>query len=331
MSKVLLPRRQFIKGAAAALVAAPAIIRPSDAQILQFSGQVAAGGGGDSAWPSADNRPVYNTSTGVLSWTGPLGGGPNNGNPVQQTRSGLTAANDIHTSADGQVIEGMIVGGPSNPMRIYVDHANVTIRQCVIYGDYFGVQIGTTGTGPAHSCIVEDCLIIGALAANGTNGVAGDGSTAGGSIVRRCNITNFENGIYACEDNQIFRDNWIHDLFFDEAISHSDGIQSSGAFTSLKILHNAVYAIDTSCIFMKNIAGTFGGLIVDDNLLVCENVNGSSIIYVWGNAGVSQVTNNRFKEIGNGSYSSVQSNTGTLTWSGNVVHDTGEPIPTYGT
>ncbi len=327
MKRILTTRRKFISGVGTALIAAPAIIRPSRAQILQFSGSPQSGG--DSAWPSAANRPMY--SGGVLTWTGPLGGGPNNGHPVQQTRSGLTQTNDIHSSSNGQVIEGYVVGAPNNPMRVYVDHNTVTVRQCVIYADYFGVQIGTNGTSQPYNCVVEDCLIIGALATNGTNGVAGDGSTLGGSIVRRCNITNTENGIYQCENNQTFSDNWIHDLYFDPDISHSDGIQSSGAFSSLKILHNAVYAIDTSSIFIKNIAGTFSGLEVDDNLLVCKNVNGSSIIYVWGNAGASKVTNNRFKEIGDGSYSSVQSNTGTLTWTGNVVHDTGEAIPTYGT
>lgn len=331
MSKVLLPRRQFIKGAAAALVAAPAIIRPSDAQILQFSGQVAGGGGGDSAWPSADNRPVYNTSTGVLSWTGPLGGGPNNGNPVPQSRGPLTVTNDYHTSANGEVVQGYQIGQIGNPMRVYVDHNNVTIKQCVIYGDYFGVQIGTNGTSQPYGCVVEDCLIQGALNTHGTNGVAGDGSLVGGSIVRRNNITAFENGIFQCEPNQQFTDNWIHDLYFDPATSHTDGIQSTGSFTSLLIQHNAIYSIDTSAVFIKQDSGPFSGLVVNDNILICANVNGSSIIYVWGNNGTSSVTNNRFGETDNGSYSSVQFNTGTLNWSGNVDYFTGAPIPTYGT
>src|SRR5450631_3283381 len=44
-----------------------------------------AGGFSDSDWPSAVNRPSF--SGGVLTWVGPLGGGPNNGSPIQQTRT----------------------------------------------------------------------------------------------------------------------------------------------------------------------------------------------------------------------------------------------------
>lgn len=278
------------------------------------------------AWPSADNRPMY--SGGVLKWTGPLGGGANNGNPVQQTRSNLRSARDPHTSSNGQVIDGLVIGAPGNGSRIYVDHNNVTIRQCVIYADWYGIQIGTNGSQP-HSCTIEDCLIIGAFDHEGTSGVAGMGSKIGGSKVLRCNISGVENGIFQCEPNQEFTDNWIHDLYYKPEISHSDGIQSMGAFKSLLIERNAIYARNNSAVFIKSDSGPFSGLTVNNNILVCANSNGSAVLGIEGNAGVAKLTNNRILETGIGIPCLVVANTGSIVWSGNVNHETGEPISAY--
>ena len=99
-------RRDLLRWGGGAL-AVTALIRPSAAQILQFSGVSTGGGGGgyrDDDWPDASNRPTVSGST--MTWVGPLGGGPNNGNPQRQSVS-LTPSSITGSSANGQIIQGL--------------------------------------------------------------------------------------------------------------------------------------------------------------------------------------------------------------------------------
>jgi hypothetical protein len=283
-------------------------------------------------WPNWYNRPAFNLQTRNLTWIGPLGGGPNNGNPVQQSRT-LTlfggGTSDYHTSVNGEVISGLQIGSPGNPQRVYVDNNTVTVKQCAIFGDFFGVEVGTIGSGPndVGGSVVEDCWIKGELGVAGCNGVAGNGSTAGGGIIRRNNIFNVDNGIFQFEDLQQFTDNWIHDLSVFPT-SHSDGIQGGGG-TSLLIYHNTVFGIDNSSIFMQDTGTPYTGLHVINNLLICENIGGSTVCQMQGSAGGAIWMNNLIGETGVGGYSSFVSNTGSIVWQGNVDAFTGVPIPTF--
>lgn len=148
-------------------------------------------------------RSTFNSGTSVLSWQGPVGGGPSNGDYTPQTRT-LTSSGRITTSSNGQVIEGLnIVGGDatggSNP--ILVLHNNVVIRQCFIqyspaatvtFGDHcIAVSDITTGL------VVEDCMIDG-------NGDAGEGNGIGGWNAGAGNFSNAITGA-TVRRNQFFR------------------------------------------------------------------------------------------------------------------------------
>lgn len=270
----------------------------------------------DTDWPSIVNRPTFSGST--LRWVGPNGGGANNGSPVQQSRS-LSGSGSINTSSSSQVIEGLDIAG-----EIRIRHSNVILRQCRIRNAsaILVEQDLNTPTG----VVIEDCLLD-CTSVEGTTCYNPDGG-GGGSIIRRCNITGSENGIGIGENNMLIQDNWIHDLF-TSVTAHTDGIQGTGGYTALTIRHNAIYGDDTSCIIQQNEGGGFSGLVVDNNLLVMNT--GSACLYIRGDktAGVvgdCSVTNNRMLKAVGGGYNSIASITGTLTYTGNVDHNTGAPI-----
>lgn len=269
----------------------------------------------DTDWPSILNRPTFSGAT--LTWVGPNGGGANNGSPVQQSRI-LSNVGNTNSSGASQVIEGLNIAG-----EVRIRHNNVILRQCRIReAAAFVVECDS---GLPTGVIVEDCLIDG-TGAPGTTGFNPDGG-GGGSIIRRCNITGCENGIGIGENNQLIQDNWIHDLSTG-ALAHTDGIQGIGGYTALTIRHNAVYSFDTSCIIQQNEGAGFSGLLVENNLLVMSS--GSACIYIRGDksagiVGDCSVINNRMTKA-EGTYNNFDSITGTLTYTGNVDHVTGNPI-----
>lgn len=272
-------------------------------------------------WPSIFNRPVMNGS--VLSWTGPSGGGPNNNNPVRQSRT-LTVSGAVVSTADNQTIEGLFILG-----TVRIRHNNITLRQCAITVDDFACVACDAGT-PAN-LVIEDCLIAGITGS--ATGIQPD--NAAGNIIRRCNIyRTYDKGIAIGADNQIIQDNWIHDLGRDQPQAgptgdHIDGIQGSGGFTALHIDHNAIFSIDTSCIIMQNEGAGFSGLVVTNNLLVM--LNGAACLFVDGNFSGGPVGN--FSVIGNVMgipggvvYNSISNITGTITYTGNADWITGKPV-----
>jgi hypothetical protein len=283
------------------------------------NGRVHNGGGGSAAptWPSAANRPVWDSGTSTLSWTGPSGGGAS-GTLVAQSRV-LTNLASINSSSINQVIEGRNITG-----AVRIRHSGVILRQCrIAAAEAFIIAVDS---GNPANVVIEDCLIDG-------TGVAGTTawlpeSSAGGSIIRRCNITGVENGIAIGENNMFIQDNWIHDLFTSEA-AHTDGIQGTGGFTILTITGNAIYGDDTSCIIMQNEGAGFSGLSVDGNLLVMNS--GSACIVCRGDkaagiVGAVSFTNNYLGKSASGSYNDFNTVGGPLTYTGNVDYLTGVAV-----
>lgn len=195
--RIRMLRRDLLRWGGA-LLASASVCPPGAAQILQFSGAGGGGGGGgysDIDWPSAANRPTVSGQT--MTWVGPVGGGANNGNPQLQTIN-LTSSSITGSSANGQVIQGLDITLNNNTSFI-VNHSNVTIRNCRIRGG------GWNFLEMDNATVIEDCEL------SGLGGRLYEGVIAGSnSVIRRCNIHDFENfisnGGTVCE----ISDNWMH-------------------------------------------------------------------------------------------------------------------------
>lgn len=235
----------------------------------------------------------------------------------------LTPSGSITTTAHGQVISNKNVTGP-----IVVRHNGVTIRNCrVTVGNDTAVWV------EGDDCVVEDCTLIGGGGA-GSRGVWFEGrtqSSANRGIVRRCDISRYEDGVVlGTGSHHKVVDNYLHDPIANNAITdpHIDGIQIHGGSGNFSLIeHNNVdqFSEVSSSITMGNRTAGQGaiGVVVNNNRLR----GGTSVIYVEGSdsSGV-KLTNNR---MGNkwapGSYFSG-TGMGTVLVSGNVHDDTGAPL-----
>jgi hypothetical protein len=184
----------------------------TDAGKSKEGGSDAEAGGIVGPIPDATNRPVYDATTHVLTWIGPMGGGPSTPGNVAQTRT-LTASGSIKTSADGQNIEGLRISG-----TVTVTHNNVTIRQSSIVdpkanqdNSYQIFQVsGTTGL------VVEDCDLDGnALLGNGgTSNITGTDNGFGPEVsdatIRRNSMYDSEQGVRYHLNRLSITENWFH-------------------------------------------------------------------------------------------------------------------------
>ncbi len=118
---------------------------------------------------------------------------------------------DLRTTQDGQVIEGLDMRA-----RIYVRHKNVTIRNCMLTGDFY-YAVYTQDAGDEGPLLIENCDITG-------------GITSGHNVTFRNNhiyapVGGFKNdGLIVGGNNILIENNLIHNLRGD-AGSHMDGIQ----------------------------------------------------------------------------------------------------------
>lgn len=171
--------------------------------------------------PTLAIRPSLNGN--VLSWNGPVGGGPSNGTYIRQSRT-LTPSKGVVTTASGQIIQGLNIqsacgadGYASNPC-IVVAHNNVVITQCNVLstaadlktGDQIMViiNVGVTGT------IIEDCYLDlnnrnGGNNSGGTN-IVGEPTTGlfVGATFRRNVFTRGEQAISSPANNCSFTENY---------------------------------------------------------------------------------------------------------------------------
>jgi len=160
--------------------------------------------------PSAANRPVFDSATGVLTWAGPLGGGPSNGTYAQQARTLATYNGDMTTTSDGQVIEGLNIVG-----TLTIAHNNVTVRQCrIVYPtansadtNQIFQKAGTVGL------VVEDNALDGnaVLGNGGTGNISGDNFAVSDAIIRRNNMYNSEQGVRFVLNRLSITENFFHD------------------------------------------------------------------------------------------------------------------------
>lgn len=129
----------------------------------------------------------------------------------------LTAyTGNLYSGGPGTIIENKSVSGGA----IVITHNNVTVRNCKVNGDHIRVS--------GADCIVEDCTVI--SEPGFFTAVYIDTGTR--ATVRRCDISNFENGVVVGAGvDHIIRDNYFHDVLKYDPVRapHSDGVQFLGS------------------------------------------------------------------------------------------------------
>jgi hypothetical protein len=186
----------------------------------------------------------------------------------------LTPVGTVTSRSNGQIIAGQDVNGD-----IVVNHAGVTIRHCRVRG-----VMHIKGV----NCTIERSTIIGTPAWNsGISNVNGHNM-----IVRRCDISGVENGMWCQASGVLIEDNYFHDMIPYNSVSdpHIDGIQIPGdaGVRDVMIRHNNLDLATNvnSCIAMKDATNVD---IVNNRL-----TGGTYIIYFEGNTTGCHVTGNVF-------------------------------------
>lgn len=221
-------RRLFLKKSALFAVAAPAIIRASRAQVLQFSGSS----------PARQNLPRPDaTNTGYSNAPGYPG----------SLTTGPTTITSGTTYSFMEFLDGIFMGTVDNPL------SNVTFHGCrfaavgdvniALFGDNFTFSYCTIEPKNSPTKPV-------AYNAGYQYGIEADGgwySFVEQLTLDHCDIWGFGNAIDINGSTQakpqVFTNNWIHDPRLDGGIDHTDGlgtITPDGGASSYVIIDNNV-------------------------------------------------------------------------------------------
>jgi len=151
----------------------------------------------------------------------------------------VDARAEVYSQADGEIIQNKNFTN----VTIRITHANVIVRNCRIFSSSFWA----IDTQFALNALVENCTII-------SSGLTHGGVLMDSGIVRGCNISNFENGIYFTGSAQgvIFENNYISFDLGVGAAPHVDGIQTQECGPGPSIIrHNTIISTDTSHVFLQ--------------------------------------------------------------------------------
>ena len=225
---------------------------------------------------------------------------------------------NVTVSTPGTVIQNRKING-----CVTVNVPNVTIRNSEINCDgSSAIWSGSTGL------LVEDTEIECGHKAGQT------GLTPSNYTVRRSELFGCENILWA-QTNVVIEDSYIHDpIRYDPILDpHTDSIQAPAGASNIRIDHNRVYGgylnqsnFGNSAIGISASPGTgVTNVVVNNNLMA----GGGYTFYCPGNDGGFTWTNNRFSRIyviTVGGFGPIYPNCRQHTHSGNVYHETGEPI-----
>lgn len=286
-------------------------------------GQPAASGGGTAGSPQGGTGGGSSGGGG-----GSSGGGSSSSCPLPAYPSAsctgvpagtsLTVVNgDMTISAANTVIENKDIRG-----CVDVNASGVIIRKSKIAADCFYVVYRHSSSGTA--LLIEDSEVT----CNNNNGT-GIGDT--GITVRRVNIHGCENG-FDLDGDIIIQDSFIHDLTQTGSDPHTDGIQITPVGHNITIQHNTIYGFSgsingTSAIIQPDAAIT--NIVIKENLVA----GGAYTIYcrATGSYGSTfQLINNHFSTVYGpnvGEYGPWTDCEDESNVSGNVYHESGQPVP----
>jgi len=225
---------------------------------------------------------------------------------------------DLVITTPGAVIEGLDIHG-----SVTIAADNVTLLNCkVTTSEQFVVNSrGVTGT------IVQDCELNGLGGTSNSMGIIGGQGTFQGN-----NIYNVENGINVEASGVLIQDNYIHSLSASGS-PHYDGIQMSGGFNDITILHNTVICVSdgfsgNAAIYATNDFGGINNVVVEDNQLIGGGFT-CFVDYKPAKAGTLtgiQFTNNVIDPGWWGYVTFLNGNTSNLVWQGNSDLGTGQAV-----
>lgn len=184
-------------------------------------------------WPSSANRPTLSgAGSSILTWIGPVGGGPSTSSDVLQTAV-LTA----YSGANPIVTNGTVVTNKTITGTLQINANNCRIAQCSFTGPgTYSIQTGDHQNGNVY----EDCIFQGST---GSFSVRTGGSSSGNTtFCRRLNISSYEDGLGPISGgggNVTVIDCWIHDLA-NVSGAHTDGTSFDDGGDAVTIQHNYV-------------------------------------------------------------------------------------------
>lgn len=302
-----------------------ALLVPAAVNLLlsKTAPDVALSGGYDNVnnWPSAANRPTFNSGTNVLTWIGPVGGGPSTTSDSVQnsTLTNATAASIGTITTNGTVISDKNITG-----TLTINANDCTVKRCRFSASgIYAIQFGDGQSGN----VVEDCI----LESPDDFSIRTGGNSAGATtFMRRLNISLFEDGlgpIAGGGGGVTVIDNWIHDLA-NVSPNHTDGTSFDDSGADVLIQHNYVDLGSDKSNTAGGISATnLGGDVTNYRVINNFIIGGSNCILLDGNFGGggtitdTLIENNFLRLAGGGGYSLRRGDTGT-TISGNVDADT---------
>ena len=212
----------------------------------------------------------------------------------------------------GAVIDGYDISG-----TLYINASNVTVRNTRVRSTNWWVikvKDGVSGV------VIEDCEVDGA----GMSGVEGQFGIVGPVTVRGCDISGVSDGVVP-HSGSLVEGNYIHGLL-SPGEPHYDGIQIDGGISDVVIRGNTIINShgQTSAVMIDNWFGPIRNILVEGNRLV----GGGYTVYSDGQFDGGSITGVSFinNRLGKGrlGYASIVNNT--VTDSGNVDDDTGQPV-----
>lgn len=220
------------------------------------------------------NRPGINPPTGS--------GLPNASTTGVPAGTTLTVVNgDFNTSSNNQVVTALDIRGTCS-----VNHSGVTLQSCKIGMVY------CSGPTPANLTL-QDCKIVGIPTWNSGITIVGSGG-----VLRRCDVSGVERGIWLESSNSLIEDCYFHGLINNTGTPdpHIDGIQIPGQNSPGvgPVISNVIIrrtnidcdAAISSAVTMRD------GQNVDISL--CQISGGTYCMYVEGNSTGCDFTNNYF-------------------------------------
>jgi hypothetical protein len=257
-------------------------------------------------------------STAVTLAATPFGGDfPNSSNTGVPPGVQLTPSGAVEVNTPGAVISGLDITGYLN-----VNAPNVTVRNVRVNATTWGAIIVRAKGG---GVLIEDSEIFSTYATGGSKGVLFFDGTSGGTV-RRCNIHNVEDGVYAQGDHFVIQDNYIHDSESNSSDPHADGVQISADTNHVVVKHNNVVYDNAanSSFTIGNNEGPVDDVRLEDNRFIgggytvrCDGRGSHAMTNIT-------ITNNR---IAKGLYGYIAFNGKCApTFTGNVVDVTGAPL-----
>jgi hypothetical protein len=257
-------------------------------------------------------------STAVTLAATPFGSDfPNSSNTGVPAGVQLTPSGAVEVNTPGAVISGLDITG-----YLHVNAPNVTVRNVRVNATTWSAIIVTAKGG---GVLIEDSEIFSTYATGGSKGVLFFDGASGGTV-RRCNIHNVEDGVYAQGDHFVIQDNYIHDSESNSSDPHADGVQISADTNHVVVKHNNVVFDNAanSSFTIGNNEGPVDDVRLEDNRFIgggytvrCDGRGSHTMTNIT-------ITNNR---IAKGLYGYIAFNGKCApTFTGNVVDVTGAPL-----